>query len=87
MSKQDKKLLFALVFAQTGVLSALIIFSPFYWIQRAEYWDEIRDMAHLYQLLEKETHRMESNFKMQQYKKSFEKKGIGAEETFNLNRK
>ena len=87
MSKQDKKFLAALVFAQTGILSALIVFSPYYWLKQANEWEEIREMAQFGQVLREQTHQMESELKVQKLKRGFEQKGIGVEETFNLNRK
>ena len=87
MNNSDKKFLCALVFAQTGLLSALIMFSPWYWLQRAEQWKETKEMAQFGQFLREQTAHMESEAKVQSLKNRFEKKGIGVEETFDLNRK
>ena len=45
MSKHDKKILIALVFAQTSVLAALIVLSPYFWIKKVEHRDDIRAQA------------------------------------------
>ena len=84
MNKQDKKFLGALIFAQTGILSALIVISPYYWLKQANEWEKIREMAQFSQFLREQTHHMESELKVQKLKKGFERKGIGVEETFNL---
>ncbi len=87
MNNSDKKFLCALVFAQTGLLSALIMFSPWYWLKQAEKWKEIKELVNYSQFLKKETAHMESEAKVQSLKNRFEKQGIGVEETFDLNRK
>ncbi len=88
MSKQDdKKILIALVFAQTSVLAVLIVLSPYFWIKKIEYRDDIRAQAEFGQFLKDQTMNIEAELKVQRLKRSFEKKGIGVEETFNLNSK
>ena len=87
MSKQDKKFFIALAFAQTAVLSFLIVFSPFYWSNQAAELKKLRHMVQFSQLLEVQTTNMESELKVQKLKQGFEKKGIGVEETFDLKSK
>ncbi len=87
MNNPDKKFLAALIFAQTGLLSALIMFSPWYWLKQAEKWKETKELVKYSQFLREQTAHMESEAKVQSLKNRFEKKGIGVEETFDLNRK
>ena len=87
MNKKDKKNLCALIFAQTSILSFLIIYSPYYWNIQVKNWEALESMAQLNNHFRKETTRMESNLKVQKLKRGFEKKGIGVEEAFNLKSK
>lgn len=84
MNKQDRKFVFALVFAQTGVLSLLIVLSPYYWMRDAKDWERIKGKIQLSELLEKQTGDMESELKVQKLKEGFENKGIGVEEVVDL---
>ena len=87
MSKEDKKFFMALAFAQTSVLSFLIIFSPFYWNNQAAELKRLRSMAQFSQSLKEQTANMEAKLKVEKLKKNFEKKGIGVEEVFDLKSK
>ncbi len=57
MNNQDKKFLVALIFAQTGLLAALIMFSPLYWLKQAEKWEETKELAKYSQFLKNENHK------------------------------
>ena len=87
MNKQDKKFFIALAFAQTAVLSFLVVLSPYYWIKETEKWDELRAQVEFGLFLRDQTTNMESELKVQKLKQGFEKKGIGVEETFDLKSK
>ena len=87
VNNHDKKFLAALIFAQTGVLSALIMFSPWYWLKRTEQWKETKELVKYSQFLREQTAHMESEAKVQSLKNRYEHNDIGVEETFDLNRK
>ena len=87
MSKEDKKFFAALLFCQTGVLSLLIVFSPFYWLREAGNWEKVKERFQYRESLRQKVNEADSNFKVQRLKTGFEKKGIGVEEVVNLKSK
>ena len=80
MNQQDKKFLCALVFAQTSVLSFLIVASPYYWIKEANNWERIREKAN--KSITEQTKNIKTETKVKQIKNLYRHQNIGVEENY-----
>jgi hypothetical protein len=80
MTKKDKKFLAALIIAQTGIFITAISLSSVYWYKSVTNLMKLNNLQELSAWVNGEHNKIESENKITDLKKNYEKKGIEVEE-------